>query len=84
MTGGSLTRKVHVVPANWYDTNQYADRRDKMYRGVQILDIDKGERIKNTPFLHNAWIEYRDNQTGGDLRKAARLMKSLKIDLIEL
>lgn len=27
--GGSLRRKVDVVPANWYNTNQYAETRDK-------------------------------------------------------
>jgi hypothetical protein len=81
LTGGSLTRDVDVVPANWYDTNQYAaNNKEKMYRGVQIVDVKSKERINNTPFLHNAWIQYRDSQTGGGLRKAARLMKSLKYD----
>lgn len=78
--GGSLRRKVDVVPANWYNTNQYAEKRDNIYRGVQILDAKKKERLKNTPFLHNAWIDYKDHQTNGGLRKAARLLKSLKYD----
>ena len=38
------------------------------------------ERLKNTPFLHNARIEEKDTKTAGGLRKAARLMKSLKYD----
>ena len=78
--GGSLRRKVDVVPANWYDTNLYAEQKVKVYRGVQILDAKKKERLRNTPFLHNAWIDYKDNQTNGGLRKAARLLKSLKYD----
>lgn len=78
--GGSLRRKVDVVPANWYDTNTYAQTRQKVYRGVQILDTKKRERVKNTPFLHNARIEDKDRRTNGGLRKAIRLLKSLKYD----
>lgn len=78
--GGSLTRTVDVVPSNWYETNKYAETKKEIYRGVQILDTSVPARLANTPFLHNAWIEHKDNQTGGGLRKAARLMKSLKYD----
>src|SRR5699024_9583761 len=58
----------------------YANSKDKIYRGVQVLDFETKERIKNTPFLHNARIDEKDQGTGGGLRKAARLMKSLKYD----
>lgn len=78
--GGSLTRKIDVVPSNWYNTNKYAETNEVIYRGVQILDASKRVRLKNTPFLHNAWIEVKDNNTSGGMRKAARLMKSLKYD----
>ena len=78
--GGSLTRKIDVVPSNWYNTNKYSETSNKIYRGVQILDSKKKVRLKNTPFLHNAWIDHKDNETNGGLRKAARLMKSLKYD----
>lgn len=80
VTGGSLTRKVDVVPSNWFDTNEYAKSRNKVYRGVQILDCQAHARLKNTPFLHNALVDRRDRETGGGLRKAARLLKSLKYD----
>jgi hypothetical protein len=84
--GGSLRRKIDVVPSNWFNTNKYAENGVKTYRGVQILDAKNRTRLKNTPFLHNAWIDYRDKSTNGGMRKAARLMKSLKYDteLIEL
>ncbi|MGE0558098.1 MAG: nucleotidyltransferase [Burkholderiales bacterium] len=78
--GGSLRRKIDVVPSNWYNTNKYAETGQKMYRGVQILDAQNKTRLKNTPFLHNAWIDYKDSKTNGGMRKAARLMKSLKYD----
>jgi len=78
--GGSLTRKIDVVPSNWYNTNKYAETNNDIYRGVKILDKSVPCRLANTPFLHNAWIEHKDNQTNGGLRKACRLMKSLKYD----
>nr|VFK16521.1 MAG: hypothetical protein BECKLFY1418C_GA0070996_102419 [Candidatus Kentron sp. LFY] len=78
--GGSLRRKVDVVPSNWYNTNEYVGTNQKIYRGVQILDAKHGTRLKNTPFLHNTWIDQKDNATIGGLRKAARLLKSLKYD----
>lgn len=78
--GGSLRRKIDVVPSNWYNTNKYAETGDKTYRGVHILDAKKRIRLKNMPFLHNAWIQHKDSNTNGGLRKAARLMKSIKYD----
>lgn len=78
--GGSLCRKIDVVPANWYDTNAYAAMKAKRYRAIQVLDVKSGERIKNAPFLHNYLIDERDQRTSGGLRKVIRLMKSLKYD----
>lgn len=78
--GGSLTRKVDVVPSNWYNTNKYAETNNEIFRGVQILDKSVPTRLANTPFLHNAWIDYKDGNTNGGMRKACRLMKSLKYD----
>lgn len=80
LSGGSLTREIDVVPANWFNTLDYAKYGDDYFRGVQILDAKNKTRIKNTPFLHNAWIQHKDNATNGGLRKAARLLKSLSYD----
>ncbi len=78
--GGSLTRKVDVVPSNWHNTNKYAETGNDIYRGVKILDKSVPTRLANTPFLHNAWIDHKDANTDGGMRKACRLMKSLKYD----
>jgi hypothetical protein len=80
ITGGSLSRKIDVVPANWYDTNRYAKLRAERYRAIQVLDVKSGERIVNMPFMHNYLIQELDRSTGGGLRKVIRLMKSLKYD----
>lgn len=81
LEGGSLKRKIDVVPSNWYNTNLYAQKEDEIYRGVHILDADKATRIANTPFLHNALVDIKDKNVNGGLRKVARLMKSLKYDI---
>lgn len=78
--GGSLTRKVDVVPSNWLNTDEYYRTQLKTDRAVQILDSKKLQRVTNTPFLHNAKIDEKDTLCRGGLRKAARLMKSLKYD----
>lgn len=78
--GGSLRRKIDVVPSNWFNTNAYAVSGLKRDRAIQILDAKKKERLKNMPFLHNHHLDEKDKRTQGGLRKAARLMKSLKYD----
>lgn len=80
LEGGSLTRRVDVVPASWWNTNDYARTQDETYRGVMIFDVATARFIGNRPFLHNMRIEEKDGRTLGGMRKAARLMKSLKYD----
>lgn len=78
--GGSLQRKVDIVPANWFDTNAYAASSAKRDRAIQILDHKSGRRIKNQPFLHAYKIDQKDKSVTGGLRKVIRLMKSLRYD----
>lgn len=80
ITGGSLTRDVDVVPASWFDTNEYARTGDRVHRGVKVFDAKTGEFAANTPFLHARRIEERDQRTQNGLRRAIRLMKSLRYD----
>tara|TARA_R110002073_G_scaffold80260_1_gene193364 strand:- start:4871 stop:6022 length:1152 start_codon:yes stop_codon:yes gene_type:complete len=80
IVGGSLRRKVDIVPANWLDTNLYSQTRLERDRAIQILHDETGERIKNFPFLHIDRVHQRDIAVFGGMRKVARLMKSLKYD----
>lgn len=80
LSGGSLRRKIDVVAANWFDTNEYARTRLPYHRGIMILDYKTKERPQNQPFLHNHHIDTRDKQVNGNLRKAVRLLKNLKYD----
>lgn len=80
VTGGSLKRDVDVVPSNWYDSNRYSETQSEIFRGIQILDTEDDSKIQNYPFLHNARIEAKDQSTSGGLRKAIRLLKTLKYE----
>jgi hypothetical protein len=80
ISGGSLGRKVDVVPASWLDTEAYRASNNKMHRGVCVLDTRNRLLIDNFPFLHNARIEARDRQTNGGLRRLIRLVKSIRAD----
>jgi hypothetical protein len=80
ISGGSLLRTVDIVPANWYNTNDYAEKKIKVLRGIHVLNAHKPDRESDQPFIHGAWIEYKDSKTNGNTRKLIRLLKSLKYD----
>jgi hypothetical protein len=80
ISGGSLRRKVDVVPAAWWNTNTYLTSGDENQRGVKIFDASTEKHIPNKPFLHNLLVAQRDIFVRGSLRKVARLLKSLKVD----
>ena len=73
-------RSVDVVPANWYDTNDFARTQKKVFRGVHLLDYHKQTREEDVPFLHGEHLDIRDRQFDGNVRRVVRLCKSLKYD----
>lgn len=80
ITGGSLQREVDVVPAIWWDTENYQLNENINERGVVILDNDKYQEIFNSPFVHIEKIRSRCDNSNGGLRKSIRLLKNLKAD----
>jgi hypothetical protein len=80
ISGGSLNRKIDVIASNWYDTVNYNSSRNKILRGIQILDLSKNDRIINFPFYHIHQINEKDMQVGGNEKRMIRLLKSLKAD----
>jgi len=83
LSGGGLQQDIDLMFANWYNTNDYANHQQEMYRGINALDIDKAMRVLNFPFLHNAFIEEKDDRSNGSTRKLIRLLKSLLYDAEE-
>lgn len=80
ISGGSLRRKIDVVPSNWLDTQKYRETGLSAYRGIEILDTNGPRKLKNFPFLHNALINIKDENTNGNLRRLIRFLKSVRSD----
>lgn len=80
ISGGSLRRKIDVVSSNWRNTQRYDSTGRSVFRGVDVLDCRAKSTIRNLPFLHNERIRDNDGLTNGGLRKAIRLLKSLRYD----
>lgn len=78
--GGSLRRKIDVVSSNWRNTVAYERSGQQRDRGVDVLDAKVRTTVQNLPFLHNDRIHTKDQRSLGGLRKAIRLLKSLRYD----
>lgn len=80
LSGGSLKRKIDVVPSNFYHTEEYKKTKEKCYLGIQVYDKDKHVRILNTPFYHNELLRIKDFNTNGNFKRVVRFIKTLKVD----
>lgn len=80
ISGGSLLRTVDVVVANWYHTVRFSETNETLWRGIQVLDVQKQTREADQPFLHGAWLDHKDNEAQGNCKRLIRLIKSLKYD----
>lgn len=80
LSGGSLRRKIDVVPANWYHTDEYYRTYEEHHKGIMILDYKNKTRLTNLPFFHNYLLEQKDIQTNYGFKKMIRLLKTLKAD----
>ena len=79
ISGGSLARKIDIVPCHWHHTLEYI-QNGKTYKGIRILNVKSNSRETNYPFLHNFRINQRDIEVDGNLRPLIRLIKSIKSD----
>lgn len=80
ISGGSLKRKIDVVPSNWYNSENWYIYKKDYYRGVQIFDNKTKKRITNFPFLNIRRIGKKDYKTHNNYRPLVRLTKNLKED----
>ncbi|ODX40560.1 hypothetical protein [Vibrio parahaemolyticus] len=81
MSGGSLKRKVDIVPSCWFDTIEYQLSGKKHDRGVKILDKKADKLIGNSPFKHIKLVNDKDAIYNGNLKKCVRLIKNLIADM---
>ena len=80
VSGGSLRRKVDVVPSCWHDTASYQLSGAKHDREVKVFDKSLDTLISNRPFLYMKQVIDKDIRTLGGAKKAIRLLKNLKRD----
>lgn len=80
LSGGSLRRKIDIVPAHWHDTAAYQASGQKHDRDVRILDKTVPETIANRPFFYMRKIEEKDIATNGGAKKVIRFLKNLRKD----
>lgn len=81
MSGGSLKRKVDIVPACWFDTIDYQKSRAESDRGIRIYDKHNNKLIGNSPFKHIQLVNDKDAIYQGNLKKCVRLLKNLVADI---
>lgn len=80
ISGGSLRRKVDVVPSHWHDTAAYQQSNEKHDREIRILDKTIPDTLANRPFMHMNCIEEKDLATNGCAKKSIRFLKNVKED----
>lgn len=81
LNGGSLARKVDIVPAIWFDSIKYQKSGEEHDRGIKIYHKEDHELILNYPFTHIKLVNDRDTNYSGNLKCVVRLMKNMVADM---
>jgi len=83
MEGGSLKRKVDIVPGCWHDNHQYQVSKMESDRGIRIYHKTDHQLLGNLPFKHIKKVEDRDAMYSGNVKRVARLLKNMIADMPE-
>jgi hypothetical protein len=81
LEGGSLARKVDIVPSCWYDSIKYQASKFEHERGIKIYHKDNHELVLNYPFTHINVVNKKDAEYSGNLKCVIRLMKNMIADM---
>lgn len=81
INGGSLRRKVDIVPAIWFDSRVYQQSQQEYDRGIKIYHKGNHEFLLNHPFAHIKHINDKDATCSGNLKCVIRLMKNIIADM---
>lgn len=79
--GGSVRRKVDIVPAIWFDSIKYQHSGQESDRGIKIYHKAEHSLILNYPFTHIKIINDRDLLYSGNLKCVIRLLKNMIADM---
>ncbi len=81
LMGGSLKRKIDIVPSCWWHTHDYQRSFQEKDAGVKIYDKKQHSLLANFPFKHIHRVNERDGQYSGNLKRVIRLLKNLVADM---
>lgn len=77
----SPVRMIDVVTASWFKSLDSILVDDEDYRGIEIYDKEKNLRLSvDYPFIKIKFLNKRDNEVNGRLKKMIRFLKSIKAD----
>ncbi len=77
----SPKRMVDVVTASWYKSVTAVMDGNEYQKGIQIYDKKKNRRLKvDFPFLKIHFLNTKDSQVNGRLKKMIRFLKTIKAD----
>jgi hypothetical protein len=80
ISGGSLARKIDVVPACWFEGRDFQISNSEARKGVEVFDVNTGQWMKNFPFYVRDEVNQKDVETNSGAKRLIRLLKSLKDD----
>lgn len=73
----ALNRKVDIVFAFWYNTQEFNTSNDEFHRGVKFK---VGQAQADFPFAHIRMVNNKGNYTSDGSRRGIRLLKNLRED----
>jgi hypothetical protein len=76
----NLNRKVDIVFAFWYSTDEYKKSNSEYYRGIDLYNFRLKQRQRDYPFATMQNVNYKGDQTNDGSRKGIRLLKNLRAD----
>lgn len=81
LSGGTLTRKIDIVPSCWYDSRKYQASQSEHDRGIHIYHKNNHELALNYPFTHIKVVNDKNTKYSGNLKSVIRLMKTIIADM---
>src|SRR5206468_5458405 len=75
--GGSLNRKIDLVPVSWVHNAHSKDSGDLTHRRIKLYDKKLTYYVENYPFLHIYRCNAKDGYAGGRFKKIVRYAKNV-------
>jgi hypothetical protein len=80
ISGGSLNRKMDLVPVSWLYNVNSINTTALTHRGIKLYDKKDKNFVENYPFLHLYLCEEKDSYVDGKFKKLVRYVKNVRRD----